>query len=116
MEWIIALSVCVAVCGLTLAVAINLLRRQRRQLEKLLTEFGTQQLTTNKRITEILVEQNDKIHRTATGLEILKDITVHGLRRDVDNHTTQIREIIQDFLDGGDDQLDSPAKTTRTLN
>lgn len=60
MSWIISLLVSVAIGGLAIATSLILLRRQRRRFERLLADFGGQQLITNKRLTEVLQKHQKK--------------------------------------------------------
>ena len=69
MSWIISLLVSIAIGGVTVAITLVLLRRQRRRFERLLADFGGQQLVTNKRLTEILLKHQKKHDELAQHIE-----------------------------------------------
>jgi len=67
--WIPALLVSLAVAAFTLAVVLVLMRRQRAKLEKIVSDFASQNVTMARRLTEIMLNQQKKQEQHEEALE-----------------------------------------------
>lgn len=105
MSLLLAFLISAAIGGITLGITIVLLRRQRRQTERLLTEFGSQQLITNKRLTEILLQHQKRAKGTEAMVETLKMLVENG-RRDNDYALKQT-EFLMRFTGALDAAMDA---------
>lgn len=88
MSWLLSLLISATIGLITFAGVVVVLRRQRRQMERLLTEFGSQQLITNKRITEIMLQHQKRMQKNEAAIDTVK-LVAENSRRDSEYALTQ---------------------------
>lgn len=116
MSWLFAFTIAAWFAVFSTLITLLLLRRQRARFERLLVEFGHHQLTTSKRLTDVMLEQHQQIQRTSQKLGILQDTTIASLRRDTDSNTRHLAELLFEADDLADEPESRTAKPTRVLN
>lgn len=94
MSWLLSLLVSGAFCLLTVTVTVMLLRRQRQRFERLLADFGGQQLITNKRLADILLQHQKRHEQLNERVGLLTDLTTAS-RREANYAIRQTENLLQ---------------------
>lgn len=100
--WLPSLVISLAVSFTTLALVVVLLRRQRHKLEQIVHNFGEQNVTMARRLTEIMLTQQKKQDAAEEAIEKVAGYAIR-MRKDINILAERAFEEDDSVLPGEDD-------------
>lgn len=109
MSWLLSLFISSAIGLLTVATIIVLMRRQRSTIVRLIAEMEATNLTTSKRLADVLLQQQNRQTQLEAKANLAHEF-IAGTRKDVDYLARQTTVLVNATFERDDDDSSAAAE------